>query len=107
MRFWGILLLASCAHGGQMHEHATPDTRAVRFDNLGSWHHAISCKPEAQGWFDQGLRLVYGFNHAEAIRAFRYAAELDSNCAMCYWGIALAYGPHVNAPMDSAAVICT
>ena len=59
--------------------------------------------PATQRYFDQGLRLVYGFNHAEAIRAFQRAAELDPTCAMCYWGIALAYGPHVNAPMDSAS----
>jgi tetratricopeptide (TPR) repeat protein len=46
---------------------------------------------------------VYGFNHAEAIRSFTRATELDSSCAMCWWGIAYAYGPHVNAGMDSAS----
>ena len=72
------------------------------YTNLGSHHRTISTKvPAAQQYFDQGLRLVYGFNHAEAIRAFQHAAELDPTCAMCYWGIALAYGPHVNAPMDA------
>jgi tetratricopeptide (TPR) repeat protein len=71
------------------------------YTNLGSHHRTISTKVAAtQQYFDQGLRLVYGFNHAEAIRAFTRAAELDPTCAMCYWGIALAYGPHVNAPMD-------
>lgn len=71
------------------------------YKDLGSHHKRISTKvPAAQQHFDQGLRLVYGFNHAEAIRSFAYAAELDPTCAMCYWGIALAYGPHVNAPMD-------
>jgi tetratricopeptide (TPR) repeat protein len=71
------------------------------YTNLGSHHKTISTKvPATQQYFDQGLRLVYGFNHAEAIRAFTRAAELDPTCAMCYWGIALAYGPHVNAPMD-------
>src|SRR5947199_9209192 len=49
------------------------------------------------------MRLLYGFNHGEAIRSFTRAAQLDSSCAMCYWGIAYAYGPHVNAGMDSAA----
>jgi twitching motility two-component system response regulator PilH len=74
------------------------------YTNLGSHHKRISTKvPAAQQYFDQGLRLVYGFNHAEAIRSFARAAELDPNCAMCYWGIALAYGPHVNAPMDAAS----
>ena len=74
------------------------------YRNLGSHHKRISTKiSAAQQYFDQGLRLVYGFNHAEAIRSFTRAAELDPTCAMCYWGIALAYGPHVNAPMDAAS----
>ena len=74
------------------------------YTNLGSHHKRISTTvPAAQQYFDQGLRLVYGFNHAEAIRSFTRAAEIDSSCAMCYWGIALAFGPHVNAPMDSAS----
>ena len=74
------------------------------YTNLGSHHKRISTRvPATQQYFDQGLRLTYGFNHAEAIRSFTRAAELDSTCAMCYWGIALAYGPHVNAPMDSAS----
>jgi tetratricopeptide (TPR) repeat protein len=74
------------------------------YTNLGSHHKSISTKvPATQQYFDQGLRFVYGFNHAEAIRSFKQAADLDSTCAMCYWGIALAYGPHVNAPMDSAS----
>ncbi|HEX9704153.1 MAG TPA: hypothetical protein VGA20_02765 [Gemmatimonadales bacterium] len=74
------------------------------YDNLGRHHVAISTRvPLAQQYFDQGMRLVYGFNHAEAIRAFTEAARLDSTCAMCYWGVAYAYGPHVNAGMDSVA----
>jgi len=73
------------------------------YKDLGSHHKPISTKvPGAQQYFDQGLRFVYGFNHAEAIRSFAHAATLDPSCAMCYWGIALAYGPHVNAPMDRA-----
>src|SRR6476661_4517640 len=74
------------------------------YTNLGSHHKRISTKVAVtQQYFDQGLRFVYGFNHAEAIRSFKHAAELDSTCAMCYWEIALAYGPHVNAPMDAAS----
>jgi len=57
--------------------------------------------PAAQQYFDQGMRLVYGFNHGEAVRAFDEAARLDPDCAICHWGAALALGPHVNAPMDS------
>jgi tetratricopeptide (TPR) repeat protein len=76
------------------------------FDNLGSYHRAISSDvPEAQQYFDQGLRLTYGFNHAEAIRAFEEAARLDPECAICYWGIGYALGPNINAPMDSASAL--
>ncbi len=71
------------------------------YDNLGSLHHEITTSvPRAQNYFDQGLRLLYAFNHAESIRAFEEAEGLDPSCAMCAWGQALAYGPNINAPMD-------
>ncbi len=74
------------------------------YTDLGTHHRAISTKvPQTQQYFDQGLRLVYGFNHAEAIRSFTRGAELDPSCAVCWWGVAYAYGPHVNAGMDSAS----
>jgi tetratricopeptide (TPR) repeat protein len=79
-------------------------TQVKLYTDLGTHQKAIGTKvPEAQKYFDQGLRLVYGFNHAEAIRSFTRATELDPACAMCWWGIAYAYGPHVNAGMDSAS----
>jgi tetratricopeptide (TPR) repeat protein len=58
----------------------------------------------AQRYFDQGMRLSYAFNHIEALRSFRKAQELDSKCAMCYWGEAYVLGPNINAPMEPAAV---
>jgi tetratricopeptide (TPR) repeat protein len=71
------------------------------FDNLGSLHHPITTTSEqAQRYFDQGLRLVYAFNHEEAIRSFEAAAHLDSQAAMPYWGIALALGPNINSEME-------
>jgi tetratricopeptide (TPR) repeat protein len=74
------------------------------YDDLGSHHYGITTKvPLAQRYFDQGLRLYYAFNHAEAIRAFAEATRQDTTCAMCYWGIALAYGPNFNASMDSTS----
>jgi hypothetical protein len=79
-----------------------PPPAVPLFDNLGAHHHAITATPLAQRYFDQGLRLVYAFNHDEAIAAFRTAAQLDTTCAMCWWGIALALGPNINVPMDSA-----
>ena len=83
-------------------------TTVPLYDNLGDHHYSISTHvPAAQRYFDQGLRLYYAFNHAEAIRAFEQAAKLDPQCAMCHWGVALAYGPNINLPMDSAASIAT
>src|SRR5262249_34893356 len=80
---------------------ATPDSRPPLLDGLGVHHHAVTtASPEAQRYFDHGLRLVYAFNHDEAIRAFREAARLDPDCAMAWWGIAVAAGPNYNMVID-------
>jgi len=54
---------------------------------------------QAQAYFNQGVRLAFAFNHAEAQRAFQAAQRLDPECAMCFWGEALVLGPNINAPM--------
>ena len=75
------------------------------YDNLGSLHVPVTTKkPKAQAYFDQGMRLTFAFNHAEAARAFRAAQQADPGCAMCYWGEALVLGPNINAPMFPEAV---
>ncbi len=77
-------------------------SRPPLFDNLGSLHHPIGTKsPQAQQYFDQGLRLTFGFNHEEAINAFQEAARLDPEAPMPHWGIALALGPNINAEMTA------
>src|SRR5688572_10821002 len=76
------------------------DALAPELSGLGTLHVPIStATPRAQRFFDQGMRLLYAFNHAESIRAFREAARLDPSLAMAYWGQALALGPNLNAPM--------
>src|SRR2546421_1163307 len=71
---------------------------------LGARSFKIStASKEAQQYFDQGLRLAWNFNHAEAQRAFQKAQRLDPYCAMCYWGEAYVLGPNINVPMDPAA----
>ena len=82
----------------------TPPDSVPLYDNLGSFHRKVSASPIAQRYFDQGLRLYYAFNHPEAIRAFEEGARRDPGCAMCWWGVALALGPNINAPMDTASV---
>jgi tetratricopeptide (TPR) repeat protein len=67
------------------------------YDGLGSYSREITTgSPEAQRYFNQGLAFVHGFNYNAAIRAFQQAADLDRECAMAHWGIALACGPHIN-----------
>lgn len=59
--------------------------------------------PEAQAWFNQGLALMYGFNHGEAIRSFQEAAALDPGAAMPWWGIAYCNGMNINMAEVSEA----
>lgn len=71
------------------------------FEGLGRLNHRVTTHvPLAQRYFDQGLRLVYGFNHDEATRSFEAAAAADPDCAMAPWGIALALGPNYNLEVD-------
>ena len=75
------------------------------YEDLGTYRRDVTTvSPAARSYFDQALKLYYGFNHAAAIRSFEHAARLDPSFAMAYWGEALAWGPHINNPvMDEAA----
>ncbi len=74
---------------------------APLLDGMGEHTHPVTAaSARVQRFFDQGLSLTFGFNHREAIRAYREAARLDPDCAMAYWGMALAYGPNINARMS-------
>jgi tetratricopeptide (TPR) repeat protein len=74
---------------------------AALMPGMGQHHHSISTKSsEAQHFFDQGITLVFAFNHEEAARSFRVATELDPQSAMPYWGVALALGPCINLDVD-------
>src|SRR5690348_12576339 len=73
---------------------------AQLFDGLGSFHRNVTTSSkEAQAYFDQGMRLLWAFNHDESSRSFARAAQLDPSCAMCFWGVALTVGPNYNLPM--------
>jgi tetratricopeptide (TPR) repeat protein len=72
---------------------------AVLLDGIGTAHRPVSTRSaEAQRYFDQGLRLMWAFNHDEATRSFAKAAALDPDCGSCYWGVALTVGPNYNLP---------
>jgi tetratricopeptide (TPR) repeat protein len=109
VRLLPLAVLALAAPALAQHEgHAPPPRASVAdwakgaklFDGLGGFHRRITtASPEAQRYFDQGMRFVWAFNHDEATRSFARAAELDPKCASCYWGVALTLGPNYNMPL--------
>jgi len=104
MRITGsVLLVMLCSALALTQEHAAHSAPAAKpatlMTGLGNLHHPVSTKnQQAQQFFDQGLRLIYAFNHDEAARSFQRAADLDPKFAMAYWGVAEAVGPNYNDP---------
>ena len=93
-----VFCLGAMAQDHASHAQAHPVTLV---NGLGDLHHPVSTHvPEAQKFFDQGLRFIYAFNHDEAARSFHHAADLDPKLAMAYWGVAEAVGPNYNDPAD-------
>src|SRR5690606_4609462 len=79
---------------------------APLFEGMGDYHRPITTNDAgAQRYFDQGMVLAFGFNHAEAIRSFRAAQRLDPDCAMRFWGEALATGPNINVTSGGMAIM--
>ena len=102
MKYCLAILIALSVSGlsiAQQHVNHDASKPATLMQGLGDLHHPVSThNAEAQQFFDQGLRLIYAFNHDEAARSFRHAAELDPDLAIAYWGIAEAVGPNYNDP---------
>ncbi|HXY31692.1 MAG TPA: hypothetical protein VEI06_13360 [Gemmatimonadaceae bacterium] len=99
-----IGVAALLAAGCERRAPASRQASVPLYDNLGAHHRPVTATPDAQRYFDQGLRLVYAFNHDEAIASFAEGARRDPRCAMCWWGVALALGPNINAAMEDSAV---
>ena len=94
-----LVVFSVCVAAVAQHEMHTGSKPATLMSGLGDLHHPVSTSnPQAQQFFDQGLRLIYAFNHDEAGHSFKRAAELDPKLAMAYWGIAEAVGPNYNDP---------
>lgn len=106
--------IAGCT-GNQVAEDTAPgsgrDELAKRagaplFEGMGKFSRKITTRdPDAQKYFDQGMVLAFGFNHAESIRSFKAAQRLDDTCAMCFWGEALATGPNINVTSNGKAIM--
>jgi tetratricopeptide (TPR) repeat protein len=94
-----LVVFSACVAAVAQHEMHPGSKPATLMSGLGDLHHPVSTSnPQAQQFFDQGLRLIYAFNHDEAGHSFQRAAELDPKLAMAYWGIAEAVGPNYNDP---------
>ena len=101
----GSFALAQHEHAAASKPAAAPAATSL-LPGMGNAHHAVSTNnPMAQKYFDEGLNLIYAFNHDEAEKAFARSAALDPNLAMAQWGIALAVGPNYNLPVDEAREI--
>ncbi len=107
-----VVAIATTAAGCRSASPAETDAALIAragaplFQGLGDYHRPITTSdPGAQRYFDQGMVLAFGFNHAEAIRSFRAAQTLDSGCAMCFWGEALATGPNINVTSKGKAIM--
>lgn len=111
MRFASLLLVpvlafAACTQKPETDAELVKRAGAPLFEGMGEYHRAINTKDAgAQRYFDQGMVLAFGFNHAEAIRSFRAAQKLDPDCAMCFWGEALATGPNINVTAKGKAIM--
>ncbi|HEX6748376.1 MAG TPA: hypothetical protein VF092_13855 [Longimicrobium sp.] len=111
----GILVLAAglcCVSAAAFAQHvhgSGPEPQPLNPDSVPLWdsvrtnvHHPVTDNTRAQAYFDQGLALIYGFNHLEAVLSFQKAYQLDPGCVMCYWGKAVALGPNINLAMDTS-----
>ena len=108
----GSVALAGCGGDVDSQSSAAPAQSLAQragaplFEGMGDYHMPITTADrDAQRYFDQGMVLAFGFNHAESIRSFRAAQTLDPTCAMCFWGEALATGPNINVTSNGKAVM--
>lgn len=104
---FAILSLSAAAAWAQHEHHTSSGEPAKLMSGLSDLNHPVTTKnAEAQKFFNQGLALIYGFNHEEARRSFERAAQLDPKLAMAHWGIALAVGPNYNeAEIDPSRLL--
>ena len=110
----GFVALAGCGGDVDSKSSTAPSQSLAQragaplFEGMGDYHMPITtADPDAQRYFDQGMVLAFGFNHAESIRSFRAAQTLDPTCAMCFWGEALATGPNINVTSNGKAIMAS
>jgi len=93
------IVCAGCQSTGSTAPRTADSGEVQMYPGFGNYKRKITTNSrEAQKWFNQGIQLLYGFNHDEAIRTFHRVAEIDPDCTMAWWGIAYAHGLHINNP---------
>lgn len=94
----GFSPVAGAQHAHHLPEpgHAQPPEWVTRYHGLD--FSVTTDNQQAQRLVEQGLLLVYAFEHDAADSAFAEAARLDPRLGMAHWGIALANGSYINAP---------
>lgn len=101
-----VVFAAACTQKPETDAELIARAGAPLFAGMGEFHRVITTKDAgAQRYFDQGMVLAFGFNHAESVRSFRAAQKLDPDCAMCFWGEALATGPNINVTAKGKAIM--
>ncbi|MEQ9205909.1 MAG: hypothetical protein RLN78_00930 [Phycisphaerales bacterium] len=95
-----LMMLTGCSTADRVHKADNGTENGARhYEGFGNYARAITTDSrEAQEWFDQGIQLMYGFNHDEAVRSFAMAAEVDPSAAMAWWGVAYCQGININDP---------
>ena len=100
LSLWTVAVAGCSTPETTSREEPASGARAQLFDGMGPHRREVTTtSPEAQRYFDQGLTWSYAFNHDEAVRSFTRAAEIDPDCAMAWWGVALCQGPNYNDPI--------
>ena len=100
-----VIAVVSCDNEKNIQDIVTK-AGAPLFDGMGDHTHPITTNNKyVQRYFDQGLTIDFAFNHAESARSFRAGQILDPNCAMCFWGEALALGPNINVTSNGSVIM--
>jgi len=100
-----VIAVVSCDNEENIQDIVTK-AGAPLFDGMGDHTHPITTNNKyVQRYFDQGLTIDFAFNHAESARSFRAGQTLDPNCAMCFWGEALALGPNINVTSNGSVIM--
>ena len=84
----------------EKHSHGVPGAA-----KLGTVKFPTSCTPAAQPQFEKALTMLHSFFYPANFKAFEAVIQTDPQCAIAYWGLAIAQRPNpLIGPFDEAAL---